>query len=195
MAVLVGGAALALGVAICFQGGRLLQYILPVAAFLIGGAVGGEAVSLIFGTPILSSAPSMVVGGVVGLIFAALAHAHYHWTMIGAVALVGYIVGSVWLTVTGHAAVAVPGGFGLAMVFALLALVVPRVTVALATAAPGALLVLGGALVLVGSVTVNRAGLTTALRTPLPWLIGWVAITTLGVLVQLLTVPRKATTG
>src|SRR5437763_1482197 len=164
MAVIVGGAALPIGAAMCFQGGRLLQYILPGVAFLAGGVVGGQVVSLVFGTPILSSAPSMIVGGVVGLIFAALVHTHYHWTIIGVAALAGYIVGTVWLTMTGHAALGIPGGFGVAVVFAVLAAVVPRFTVAVATAAPGALLALGGALVLAGSVTVDRGGLTTSLR-------------------------------
>ena len=193
MVVVVGGAALALGVAACFQGGRLLRYLLPVVAFLGGGVVGGEAVSLIFGTPILSSAPSMIVGGVVGLIIAAVAHAHYHWSLIAVVALLGYVVGSVWLTVTGHPDVALPGGFGLGVLFALLALVAPRVTVAVATAVPGALLALGGALVLAGLVTVGPGGLATTLRAPVAWLLGWAAIAVLGLLVQLLTIPSKAT--
>jgi hypothetical protein len=192
MAVVVGGAALALGATVCFQGARLLRYVIPVLAFIAGGALGAEVVSLVYGTHFLTTVPSVVVALVVGLIFAAVSNAHYHWTIIGLSALIGLVVGSVWLTVTGHGMLGVPGGLALAVVFALLAVIGPQVVVAVATAAPGAMLALGGALVIGGSISVGRGGLATTVHAPLAWVVGWLVIAGAGTAAQLRTVPPKA---
>jgi hypothetical protein len=191
MAVVVGVAALALGAAIGFQGTRLLPYVVPVAAFIAGAALGGEAVSLVYRTPFLSTVPSVMVGGLVGLIFAAVSHVLYHWAIIAVAALAGFVIGTVWMTDTGHALMGLPGGLGLAVVFGLLAVIVPEVFVAMATAIPGALVALGGALVIGGSISVGSRGVAATLHSSPAWVLGWVVVAAAGALVQLRTPPTK----
>jgi len=194
MAVVVGSAALALGVVVCFQGLRLLPFILPVVAFLAGAAVGAETVSLLYGIPLLSTVPSMIVAGVVGLIFVALSQPHYQTTIIALAALGGFIFASVWLTANGHAALGLSGGFALGAAAALVAALLPRVLVVSVTAALGAALVVGGVLVLGGWISVDGRGLPTAIQVPRPWVLGWIVISALGVCVQLLTSSLESTT-
>jgi hypothetical protein len=197
MAVVVGLAALVLGLAICFYGFKLFPYVVPVGAFLAGSALGAEIASAVLGIPPLSTVPSMLVAGSVGLIFAALSHAYYHWTIIAVAAVVGFVLGSVWLTGTGHAALGLPGGAALAVAFTLVAVLVnlPRVLVVSVTAATGGLLALGGTLLVSGRIGVDRKALLTALDAPTLWVLVWVAIAALGAFVQWRTAPRGTATG
>jgi hypothetical protein len=192
MAVVVGVAALALGVAVCFYGFKLFPYVVPVAAFLVGAVLGAEIASAVIGTPPLSTVPSMVAGVTVGLIFAAVSHAYYHWAIIAVAAVAGFVLGSVWLTGTGHATLALPGGVTLAAAFALVAVLLnlPRALVVSVTATTGALLGLGGILVIGGQIPVGRKGLLTNLQAPTLWVLAWVAIAALGAFVQWRTAPR-----
>jgi hypothetical protein len=192
MAVVVGAAALALGVAVCFYGFRLFPYVVPVGAFLAGSALGAEIASAVFGIPPLSTVPSMIVAVAVGLILAAVSHAYYHWTVIAVAAVVGFVLGSVWLTGIGHAELGLPGGVALAVALALVAVLLnlPRVLVVSVTATTGALLGLGGILVIGGQISVGRRGLLTSFQAPTLWVLAWAAIAALGAFVQWRTVPR-----
>jgi hypothetical protein len=194
MAVVVGAAALALGVAVCFYGFKLFPFVVPVGAFLAGSALGAGIAAAVFGIPPLSTVPSMIVAAAVGLIFAALSHAYYHWTIIAVAAVVGFVLGSVWLTGTGHAALGLPGGAALGVAFALVAVLLnlPRVLIVSVTAATGALLGLGGLLVIGGQISVGRQGLMTAFHAPTLWVLAWVAIAALGGFVQWRSSERTA---
>jgi hypothetical protein len=197
MAVVVGAAALALGVAVCFYGFKLFPYVVPVGAFLAGSALGAETASAVFGIPPLSTVPSMIVAVAVGLIFAAVSHAYYHWTIIAVAALTGFILGSVWLTGTGHAELGLPGGVALALAFALVAVLLnlPRVLIVSVTAATGALLGLGGILLIGGQISIGRRGFLTTFQAPTLWVLAWVAIAALGAFVQWRTAPRGTAPG
>ena len=195
MAVVVGSAALAFGVASCFQGLRLLPYVVPIGALLAGAALGAETVSILYGIPLLSTGPSMIVALVVGLIFAALSHAHYHSTIIAMAGLAGFVLGSVWLTASGHAAVGFPGGFALAVVFAMAAAFLPRALFVLVTAAMGGLLAVVGMLLIGGWVSIDDRGVATILHAPRAWALGWGGITALGAAVQVLTMPGGKASG
>jgi hypothetical protein len=63
------------------------------------------------------------------------------------------------------------------------------------TAATGALLGLGGILLIGGQISTGRRGLLTTFQAPTLWVLAWVAIAALGAFVQWRTAPRGTAPG
>jgi hypothetical protein len=181
MAVVIGGAMLVAGVIVGFYGFRLFPFVLTLAGFVAGFAVGAALYSAITGGSVFSvfsSVAGLVEAGVVGVLFATLAHRYYAWAMIALVALAGLLVSAFWLTRSGYPDLALPVGLAIALASAGLAalLNLPHLLIVALTAVLGALLMVAGVLVLSGQVSISRGSLATSLRDSAVWVLAWVAI-------------------
>lgn len=81
--------ALAVGLAICFNGYRWFLILLPVWGFFFGFALGAQTLQAVFGIGFLSTVTSWVLGFVVGAVFAMASYLFY----LAAVALMGGSLG------------------------------------------------------------------------------------------------------
>jgi hypothetical protein len=75
--ILMATLAAVLGLVLCLWGYRIFLVMLPIFGFFAGFWLGAQAVALIFGTGFLVSVTGLVVGFIVGLIFAVLSYLFY----------------------------------------------------------------------------------------------------------------------
>lgn len=186
MAAVIGGAVLVAGVIVGFYGFRLFPFVLTLAGFGAGFAVGAALYSAITGGSIFSSVAGLVEAGVVGLLLAILAHRYYALAMIAVVALAGLLISAFWLTQSGYPDLALPVGLAIALAAAGLAALVnlPHLLIVALTAVLGALLMVGGVLVLSGQVSISGRAVATSLRNSAVWVLAWVAIAAAAAFVQ-----------
>jgi hypothetical protein len=186
MAVVIGGAVLVAGGIVGFYGSRLFPFVLTLAGFGAGFAVGAALYSAITGGSVFSSVAGLVEAGVVGLVFATLAHRYFALAMVALVALAGLLIGAFWLTQSGHPDLALPAGLAVALVAAGLAALVnlPHLLMVALTAVLGALLMVTGALVLSGQVSISRGSVVTSLQNSAVWVLAWIAIAAAAAFVQ-----------
>ena len=75
--ILMATSAAVLGIVLCLWGYRIFLVMLPVFGFFAGFWLGAQAVALIFGTGFLVGVTGLVVGFILGLIFAVLSYLFY----------------------------------------------------------------------------------------------------------------------
>jgi hypothetical protein len=178
---LIALGAIALGIAQCFFGYRIFRVILGITGFFLGGLLGGYIALSLTG-----SQAAAVIGGLIGgLIGAGLMAGLY----IFGVFLIGALFGAmVALAITG-----ISGGqpqYWLIIILALaagvLAAVLQKVVIVLATAFGGAWWAVTGIAVIAGAIAVETprqllgglAGASTA------WLVGWFVLGVVGLFFQ-----------
>jgi hypothetical protein len=178
---LIALGAVALGVVECFFGYRLFRVILGITGFCLGGLLGGYvAYSL------TQSQLTAVIGGLIGgLVGAGLMAGLY----IVGVFLIGALFGAMVALAFSNIGGSTPQTWLviiLALTGGVLAAVLQKVVIVVATAFGGAWWALTGMAVITGSITVENprellGGLAGA---PAAWLIGWFVLGIVGVIVQ-----------
>jgi hypothetical protein len=151
--------ALILGLVVCFGGYRLFLFLLPVWGFFFGFFLGVQTLQALFGVGFLATVTSWVVGFVVGAIFGLLAYLFY---VVGVALLagwLGYALGAGFMHLIG-----LDAGLLVFLVGIVAAIVVAGVTIffnlqkwviIIATA-------VGGAGLIIGTLTMGAAGLSVA---------------------------------
>ena len=89
MSFIIGLLAIAIGLALLFAGYRLLWVLLPIWGFFAGLWLGITGLQAIFGTGFLAGVSGLVVGFVLGIVFAVLSYLFY----IVGVAILGATIG------------------------------------------------------------------------------------------------------
>ncbi len=181
--------AIVLGVLCCFLGYRLFKVVLAICSFVVGGAMSGGLVYVLFG----ENAALTIIAGIVGGIVIAIILVLLYYVGIF---LVGAALGSVLAMAIMNNLLDEPMALVVvvsAIVFGCLALVVHRFLIIISTAALGALDVI------VGTAEISGHGfdLTTLVDDPgslMNWaeietgvilmISGWVVLTLAGILVQ-----------
>src|SRR5260370_32238315 len=98
---LIGLLALVTGAAFCLAGYRFFLFLLPIWGFSAGFSIGASAMVDLFGGGFLSTTSSLVVGFVVGLVFAVLSYLFYYFAVTVLGASVGYMIGTGFMALLG----------------------------------------------------------------------------------------------
>ena len=157
--ILVGLLAIGAGAAWAFFGLRFFAILLPIWAFFFGLTAGIDFASNIFADGAIGTVLSWGIGLVFGIVLALISFFWYYAAVTIAVGALGYILGAGLV-----AALGIDSGFlqfiaGIVVgaVFAVGAFVLafPAVLVIVVSAASGAIAVVNGALILLGSIKVE----------------------------------------
>ena len=155
---LIGALVLLAGAAFCFVGYRFFRILIVIWGFFAGFNLGAGAMTALFSNnPFLGTTTGIVLGLVVGVVFAALAYFFYYIAVVLLGASVGYSLGSGFIALFGlnnPGFISVIVGVALAVVFALVILLfnLPKLLIMVFTALGGAVAMLAGLLILLGQV-------------------------------------------
>jgi hypothetical protein len=189
MSVLV----LALGAAFLLVGYRHFYFLLPIWNFFFGFWLGAQATALVLNQEFLATITGWVVGLAIGLILAALTYLYF---AIGVV-LLGASFGA-WLGASMMLLLGFGSGFLVniatvvtAIAFAALTVIldIKKHLIIIITALVGSSAVVTAALLISGTVTMDRFQVNGNLLLPVVdttafWLIGWLLLSVVGVAIQ-----------
>lgn len=182
--------AILIGLGLAFFGYAAFRIIFPIWGFLIGLWLGGEFAASVFGGGFLTTSLGIIVGIVLGLIFAVLAYYVYAFAVVLWGATLGYALGAglmAMLGLTGFLNWVV--GVTLAVVFAVvfISTKMPRVALMVVTAFAGSAAIIAGIMALFGQIPPNQLGLAMIdnyIRQSWFWWMLWFAFGTFGAVVQ-----------
>src|SRR5258706_6867106 len=98
---LIGMVGLAIGAAFCLAGYLFFLFLLPIWGFFAGFSSGASSMVDLFGGGFLATTSSLVVGFVVGLVFAVLSYLYYYFAVTILGASVGYMIGTGFMALLG----------------------------------------------------------------------------------------------
>lgn len=196
MSIIIALLAVAVGLALLFAGYRLLWVLLPIWGFFAGLWLGITGLQAIFGTGFLAGVSGLVVGFILGIIFAVLSYLFY---VIG-VAILGATIGY------GMTASLLVGGLGMnqgflvwliaivvAVIFAVAVLVLnlQKYAVIGITSLGGASAIIAGALLLFGQISEDQLSGLMGVWAPVTfqegwfWWLGWAVLAIIGIVYQI----------
>ncbi len=124
---LIGALVMLVGAAFCFVGYRFFRILIAIWGFFAGFNLGAAAMTALFSnSPFLQTTTGIVLGLVIGVVFAALAYFFYYFAVVLLGASAGYALGSGLMEAIGlnnPGFIAVIVGVVLAVVFAFLTVV------------------------------------------------------------------------
>jgi len=148
MDILVGLLCIGLGLTLVLGGYRLARFIIPLWGFLTGLAVGGSIISAMSDMPFLGATLGIIVGVLLGGIFALFAYLYYAVAIIILFGSLGYWLGSSFITMFGldKGLLSILTGTAIGLVAAVVALAsnAPKYVLVIVTAMAGALATIGG---------------------------------------------------
>jgi hypothetical protein len=160
--VLLGILAIVAGVAMLFAGQFVLRLVIPIWGFFAGFAFGAGLVAELADERFLGTVLGWVLGLVFALIFAVLAYLYYYVAVTLAMGAFGFAIGSGLVVALGIAWnwVAVLVGLVIGVVFGLVSIFanMPMIVLVVFSSFAGAVGVVGGLMLLVGSL--NSADFT-----------------------------------
>lgn len=159
--ILLGILAIVAGGVMLFAGQFVLRLVLPIWGFFVGFAFGAGLFAGLADESFLGTALGWVTGFVFAVIFAVLAYLYYAVAVILAMAAFGYVIGAGLIVALGidWSWVAVLTGVAVGAIFGIVSVVgnMPMVVLAVASSIAGAVSVVAGVMLLVG--TLNSADL------------------------------------
>jgi hypothetical protein len=160
--ILLGILAIVAGVAMLFAGQFVLRLVIPIWGFFAGFAFGAGLVASFADERFLGTVLGWVLGLVFALIFALLAYLYYYVAVTLAMGAFGFAIGSGLVVALGidWNWVAVLVGLAVGVVFGLVSIFanMPMIVLVVFSAFAGAVGVVGGLMLLVGSL--NSADFT-----------------------------------
>lgn len=198
--ILLGIAALVVGAAFCFRGYLAMRVVIPLWGALIGFWLGAGITAAATGESFLGTTASWLVGVAVALLFGLLAYLYYEVSVILSMAGIGYALGATLaatLGITWSWAILLSGITG-GVVLAMIALAVdlPMALLTVLTALGGASAMVGGVMLLVGSINVADAdpdGVAVTLSSSPWWFALYVGMAIVGMVVQFRDTDRRRT--
>jgi hypothetical protein len=160
MRILFALLTLGVGIALLAGGYRLARFVIPLWGFIAGLSVGGSIISSMAGTPFLGTAMGIIVGLILGIVFAALSYMFYSIAVVVLIGAAGFWAGSSFVQLFGFD----PGilsalvGLALGIMVAIVALTLnaPKYALIIFTAAVGAMTAVGGMLLLFNKVPLDQ---------------------------------------
>ena len=153
--ILLGILAIVAGGVMLFAGQFVLRLVLPIWGFFAGFAFGAGLFAELANESFLGTALGWVSGFVFALIFAVLAYLYYAVAVILAMAAFGYVIGAGLIVALGidWSWVAVLLGVVVGAIFGIVSVVgnMPMIVLAVASSLAGAVSVVAGLMLLVGS--------------------------------------------
>jgi hypothetical protein len=191
MDILVGIIAVVVGSAVCFAGYRLFQALLPVWGFTVGFWIGSPLADEYGSEAFLVATAGWIAGIIIGIVFALLSSVYWYFSIAFLGASVGASLGTGVVREAGIELVPWPVLGGMVAAIVLAAAIVlfhpPKRLVIAYTVMAGALLTLGGALLLLSRIEAVESGVGAggAIK-GVAWLapIAWAVLAAIGYVVQ-----------
>ena len=188
--------AILVGVVFCYQGYFAMRIVIALwgalAGFTLGAAIGADDGGF------LSNALSWTLGIVLAVVFALLAYLYYAVSVAIAMGSIGFVLGTSALVALGvtWSWVIVLAGLALGIVLAIVAIAgdLPMLLLVLLSAAAGASAIVGGIMLLTGTLDSDEitrsAAVTEQLNDDWYWYALWFAAAITGVVVQVSSASR-----
>ena len=188
---LIGALVLLVGLVFCFVGYRFFRILITIWGFFAGFNLGTAAMVALFNNAFLQTTTGIILGLVIGLVFAVLAYVFYYFAIVLLGATAGYDLGSglIGLISNNLNFIAFIVGVAVAIVFVLLILLfnLPKLLIMVFTALGGAVAMIVGLLILLGQAKVallQFGEAWTLVRASWLWTIVAIALAVVGFLVQ-----------
>jgi len=182
------------GVALLARGYRFARILIPLWGFIAGLSIGGAIIADMDSAPFLGTVLGILVGLVLGAIFALLAYLYYAAAVVILAAAAGYWAGSSFITLLGFDAGFLSAAVGLlagiAVAVAAILSNAPKYVLIFLTAMAGAMAVVGGVLLLFNQIPLDSfsyAAVNQALSVSFVWTIVAVASMIAGIVFQVRT--------
>lgn len=189
--ILLGILAIVAGGVMLFAGQFVLRLVLPIWGFFAGFAFGAGLFAGLADESFLGTALGWVSGFVFALIFAVLAYLYYAVAVILAMAAFGYVIGAGLIVALGidWSWVAVLSGVAVGAIFGIVSVVgnMPMVVLAVASSLAGAVSVVAGLMLLVGSLNsadLADGGFSSAVDASWGWYVLLLALAVIGFVAQ-----------
>ena len=189
--VLLGIFAVLAGLLFCFRGYLAMRVVIPIWGAFAGFMLGAGAVANITDEGFLASVLGWIVGGVVGLLFAAFAYLYYAVAVVISLGAIGFAIGTGVMTAIGvtWSWMIVLVGVAVGLILAILAIVgdLPMTLLVALTALGGASGVVTGLLLLFGVITVGdfqSEATTRALQDDWWWFAIYAGLAVAGMIAQ-----------
>lgn len=148
-----------LGLTLCFAGYHLARIIIPLWGLFAGFTIGAAGVSDALNNSFIGTTMGILVGIIIGLIFAALAYFFFSLAVVLYAATIGYWLGTGFVLLFGidKGFLSATVGIVLGAVFAIAALLfnATKYFLIITTAVGGAIVVLGGILLLFNKIQLD----------------------------------------
>lgn len=192
MDIVSGLIMLAAGLALAFSGLRIFMLALPILGFIAGMSLGLALMYWAFDEGILATSAGVIVGFLIGIVFAVLSYMFWYLAVLFGTATIGASLGSGLMNVfdvsTNWVIVLAALIGGMAFVALTMALDLPVYWVVVATAFNGAAWAVAGLLLLFDQIDRHQltyGTLWAAAGESWLWIIGWVVVAAVGMGSQL----------
>jgi len=190
--ILLGLLAIIVGALFCMRGYATMRVVIPIWGAFVGFMLGAGAVSGASGDSLLSSVLGWLVGLAVAMLFGALAYLYYEISVVLAMGGIGFMLGSSVVIALGidWTWVIVLAGIAVGVVLALVAIVgsLPMILLTLLTASAGASAMVGGLMLIFGSLDttdLDRATVVDRIHDHPAWWILYAVLVVAGIISQL----------
>lgn len=187
----IGILAIVVGTVFCFRGFLAMRFVISLWGVFAGLNLGAGLVSAISGDGFLVNALGWTVAIILALVFSVLAYLYYAVAVVLAMASVGFVLGAgatVAVGVTWNWVVLLVGVLiGVVLAMLTLALDLPAVLLVVLSVLGGAVAIVGGVMLLVGTLDIadfDQATLTVSVRAEWWWYAMYVALIILGGVAQ-----------
>jgi hypothetical protein len=174
MDVVIGVLAVAIGALFCFRGYVAMRIIIPIWGAFVGFMLGAGIAASIENQGFLTTVLGWILGLVLAVVIAALAYLYYEVSVAIVLGGIGFVLGTGLMAALGvtWSWVVVPVGVALGLLLAVIAIMadLPAILLVVLTALGGAATIVGGVMLLVGTVDLDELDRETTERLDLG---GW----------------------
>lgn len=190
--IVIGLALITIGLVGCLLGLRVFFVALPILGFVAGFFVGAAGIAAIAGESFLANTTGVIVGFIVGLVFAGVSYFFWYIGALLSAAASGALIGSAFMEIigvsSGFAVFLVAAAVGIVFFIGAMVLALPIYVVIINTAFAGAAGVVTGLLLLfnqIDRVDLNYGLAWAAVEESWLWMIAWIVLTVIGILYQM----------
>lgn len=199
--IVIGILAVVVGAVFCFRGVLAMRFVLALWGAFAGFNVGAGLVAAITGDGFLGTALGWFVGVAVAILFAVLAYLYYAVAVTLTMASVGFALGTALMAAIGvtwnWVIVAVGVLLGVLLAVTALAVNLPAILLVLVSAFGGAVAVVGGVMLLFGTIDTaafDSGTLTDTISHDWWWYALYLVLAFAGALAQARLLDRQART-
>ncbi|MCO5177884.1 MAG: TMEM198/TM7SF3 family protein [Thermomicrobiales bacterium] len=190
--IIIGLALITIGLVGCLLGLRVFFVALPIIGFVAGFFVGAAGIAAIAGDSFLANTTGVIVGFIVGLVFAAVSYFFWYFGALLSAAASGALLGSALMEIigvsSGVAVFLVAAAVALVFFIGAMVLALPIYVVIINTAFAGAAGIVTGLLLLfnqIDRIDLNYGLAWATVEESWFWMIAWIVLTVIGILYQM----------
>jgi len=189
--IVIGILAIVIGALFCFRGVPAMRFVIALWGAFVGLSLGAGLVAAISGDGFLATTLGWIVGILLGVLFSVLAYLYYAVAVTLAMASVGFALGTAAMAAVGvtwnWVVVTIGVVVGVALAVLALAVNLPAVLLVVVSALGGAVTVVGGVMLLAGSLDIedfDDTGITATVADDWWWYALYVVLVVTGTIAQ-----------